>query len=157
MEPANVAMKPLFTLRAELAPRLDAGPGPIGARSYNAVVRGTFEGRRMRSEVLPGSADWMLVRPDGTMLMDARAVLRTDDGAVIHMTYGGRIVIATELMARVRDPGERERIDRDSYYLRTVPTFETGSGAYAWLNNIVAVGKGFLLEGGVGYDVFEVL
>ena len=157
MDISEVAVRPLFTLRAELGSREDAGPGPIGSRSYNAVVRGTFDGERLRGEVLPGSADWMLVRPDGTIAMDARAVLKTDDGAVIHMSYGGRILIPPELLAEVRDPARREGLDRSRYYLRTQPTFETGAGAYGWLNNVVAVGKGFLTAGGVGYDVFEVL
>lgn len=156
MEPVRITTEHLFTLRAELAPREDAGPGPIGSRSFNAVVRGTFEGPKLRGQVLPGSADWMLVRPDGSMLMDARAVLKTDDGAVIHMSYGGRIVIPPELMGEVRDPARREAIDPARYYLRTQPTFETGAGPYAWLNNVVAVGRGFLLAGGIGYDVFEV-
>lgn len=155
-EPSILAVEPLFTLRAELGPRRDAGPGPIGRRSYNAVARGSFEGPRLRGEVLPGSADWMLVRPDGTMVVDARAVLLTDDGAVIHMSYGGRIVIPPALADLARDPDQRERIDPASYYLRTIATFETGAAAYAWLNNVVCVGKGFLLADGVGYDVFEV-
>jgi hypothetical protein len=154
---AAVATAPLFTMRAELGQRRDAGPGPNGRRSYNAVTRGRFEGPRMRGEILPGSADWMLVRPDGTMIMDARAVLLTDDGAVIHMSYGGRIIIPPALTDKVRDPDERERVDPASYYLRTLPTFETGDGKYGWLNNIVCVGKGFLLTDGVGYDVFQVL
>jgi hypothetical protein len=34
--------------------------------------------------------------------------------------------------------------------------FETGAARYAWLNGIVAVGSGRLIEGGgVAYDVFE--
>lgn len=156
MDRQSLAMELLFTMRAELGPRRDAGPGPVGRRSYNAVTRGTFEGPRLRGEILPGSADWMLARPDGTIVIDARAVLLTDDGAVIHMSYGGRVVIPRELAEDVSDPELRERIDPARYYMRTLPTFETGAPAYAWLNNIVCVGKGFLLTDGVGYDIFEV-
>jgi hypothetical protein len=155
--PPTVAVEHLFTMRAELGPRRDAGPGPVGRRSYNAVERGSFEGPKLRGEILPGSADWMLVRPDGTMMMDARAVLLTDDGAVIHLSYGGRIIIPPNLLEAVRDPEERERIDPTSYYLRTLATFETGAEGYTWLNNIVCVGKGYLLADGIGYDIFSVL
>ena len=202
--PPTVAVEHLFTMRAELGPRRDAGPGPVGRRSYNAVERGSFEGPKLRGEILPGSADWMLVRPDGSIMMDARAVLLTDDGAVIHasyggqvnhpadlpeagaqtgklvrpdgsimmdaravlltddgavihMSYGGRIIIPPDLLEAVRDREERERVDPTSYYLRTLPTFETGAEGYGWLNNIVDVGKGYLLADGVGYDVFAVL
>jgi len=153
----GVAAEHLFTLRAEIGPRQDAGPGPTGSRSYNGVVQGAFEGPRLRGEILPGSADWMLARPDGSIEMDARVVLRTDDGAIIHMSYGGRIGIPADILAEARDPARRAALDPDRYYLRTAPTFETGAPAYAWLNNLVAVGKGRLLADGVGYDVFAVL
>jgi hypothetical protein len=36
--------------------------------------------------------------------------------------------------------------------------FETAAPRYAWLNGIVAIGSGRVLQGrGVAYDVFEVL
>src|SRR3954451_24887401 len=98
MKSATLATELLFTLRGELGAREDAGPGPVGSRSYNAVVRGAVEGPKLRGQVLPGSADWMLVRPDGAMEMDARVVLKTDDGSVIHMSYGGRIIIPPDLL-----------------------------------------------------------
>jgi Protein of unknown function (DUF3237) len=52
----------------------------------------------------------------------------------------------------------RHLIDPGRYYFRTTPVFETGAPEYAWLNAIVAVGSGRLIEaGGVAYDVFELL
>jgi hypothetical protein len=42
-------------------------------------------------------------------------------------------------------------------YFRTNPLFETGSKQYAWLNDIVCVGSGYLIEGGIAYKVFEVV
>jgi Protein of unknown function (DUF3237) len=37
------------------------------------------------------------------------------------------------------------------------PLFETGSSDYAWLNDVVAVGSGYLAEGAVAYRVAQVL
>jgi len=37
----------------------------------------------LRGEILPGSGDPLLFRADGSAVIDARAVLRTDDGAHI--------------------------------------------------------------------------
>ena len=34
-----------------------------------------------------------------------------------------------------------EAVDPASYYFRTVPQFETGAPAYAWLNDLVALGS----------------
>ncbi len=43
----------------------------------------------MRGRVLPGGADWQLVRPDGVAELEALYVLETDDGARIHVHNRG--------------------------------------------------------------------
>lgn len=147
----------LFTMSADLAPSLDAGEGPLGRRTLNAVSRGRFTGARLNGEINPGTGDWMLTR-GGVRVVDARVVLRTDDGALIHMSYGGRIMIPNDLIDGVRDLSLRHLIDPARYYFRTTPVFETGAEKYAWLNGVVSIGFGKLVEGGgVAYDVFEVL
>jgi hypothetical protein len=44
----------------------------------------------------------------------------------------------------------------DTYFM-SQPRFETGSPNYAWLNSVVAVAEGRLLENGVEYNVIECL
>ena len=44
-----------------------------------------------------------------------------------------------------------------NYYFRTNPLFETGAQQYAWLNDIVCVGTGYLVEGGIAYKVAQVI
>jgi len=151
------ALVHLFTMSAELAPSLDAGEGPLGRRTLNAVSRGRFSGANLSGEINPGTGDWMLTR-NGVRVVDARVVLQTDDGALIHMSYGGRIMIPNDLIDEVRDLSRRHLIDPARYYFRTTPVFETGSEKYSWLNGVVSVGIGRMVEGGgVSYDVFEVL
>ena len=82
---AGPGLTHLFTMRAALGARLDGGDGPLGRRVFNAASGGEFAGARLRGAVVPGSADWMLIRRDGSMVIDARAILQTDDGATIHM------------------------------------------------------------------------
>jgi hypothetical protein len=147
----------LFTLSAGLGSSDDTGEGSLGRRMRDSVGDGTFTGRRLRGELLPGSADWRLIRQDITSVVDARVMLRTDDGALIYMSYGGRVVVPPELLAQVRDPARRHLLDPSTYYFRTAPTFETGAEAYRWLNNIVCVGTGKLTAKGVDYEIFEVL
>ena len=144
----------LFTMRATLAPGLDGGDGPLGRRTLNTVAKGDFRGERLHGEINPGSGDWMLTR-NRIRVVDARVVLRTDDGALIHMSYGGRAVFPDRLEASMRDVASRHLIDPAQYYFRTTPSFETGAEQYAWINGIVAVGSGRLIEGGVAYDVYE--
>jgi uncharacterized protein DUF3237 len=153
---AGPGLPHLFTMQAALGARLDGGNGPLGRRVFSAASGGEFAGARLRGTVAPGSADWMLIRRDGAMVIDARAILQTDDGAIIHMTYAGRAVFPQDLLADVRDPARRHLIDPARYYMRTTPMFETGAEAYAWLNDIVCVATGRLTAQGLSYEVFEV-
>jgi hypothetical protein len=73
------------------------------------------------------------------------------------MTYGGRWITPLELRAEIADPAKRYRVDPAQYYFRTNPLFETGAERYAWLNDIVCVGSGYLIEGGIAYKVSEVM
>ncbi|HXQ08043.1 MAG TPA: DUF3237 domain-containing protein [Bradyrhizobium sp.] len=85
-------------------------------------------------------------------MIDARAILQTNDGATIHMTYAGRALFPAD----VRDPARRHLIDPARYYFRTTPLFETGAEAYAWLNDVVCVATGQLTGPGLNYEVFQV-
>lgn len=147
----------LFDMVVDLNPRLSIGGGPYGRRVLFGAAGGTFHGPRLHGDVLPGGGDWALFGPDGTMNLDVRLTLRTHDGALLYMTYGGRWVTPPELRDRLADPGERSTIDPDHYYFRTTPLFETGAEPYAWLNGTVCVGSGYLIEGGIAYKVSQVL
>jgi hypothetical protein len=60
---------------------------------------------------LAGGGDWALVRSGGAMARDVRLTLRTDDGAVVRMTYGGRWITPSELRADMADPVRRYQVD----------------------------------------------
>jgi hypothetical protein len=89
-------------------------------------------------------------------MLDVRGMLRTDDGALIYMSYTGRLVAPDEVFKRMLDPVQGSHVDPASYYFRTNPVFETGSEKYAWLNDIVAIGYGYMIDGGVAYRVFQI-
>jgi hypothetical protein len=146
----------LFDIVIDLNPRLNIGAGPFGQRILFGAAGGSFEGAKLRGEVLAGGGDWALFRADGAMTLDVRLTLRTHDGALIHMTYGGRCIIPSELRADFADPAKRLQLDPRRYYFRTNPLFETGSQQYAWLNDLVCIGSGYPVEGGIAYKVFQV-
>ena len=122
---------------------------PTDGWAKGPKISGTFQA--------PG-ADWLRVMPSGALRLDVRAVLKTDDGALIYMTYNGIIQ---------HSPESAERMSRgevltasDIPYFVTAPTFQTSSATYAWLNSVQAVSKMVeikLGEGGyVRYDTFIV-
>ena len=138
-----------------LPPTLELGATPAGTRRVFIVSGGTFAGDRLRGEVLAqGSSDLLLVRADGSSQQDVRLLLRTDDGAVVLMTYRGVRHASTEVNARI---ARGEAVASSEYYLRTVPFFETSAPTYDWLNRIVSVAVGERTTDGVTYDVFEIL
>lgn len=153
---ADIKTEPLFDMIVDLNRGLSIGDGGLGRRVLFGSAGGSFEGPRVRGEVLPGGGDWALFRPDGAMSLDVRLILRTHDAALIYMTYGGRWIVPSELRAEMKDPVKRFRVDPAQYYFRTNPLFETGSSQYAWLNDIVCVGSGYLVEGAVAYKVSQV-
>jgi hypothetical protein len=57
-----VQSRPLMTLRLNTAPIQDVGPGPRGARITCPITGGSFEGERLRGNVLPGGDDWTIKR-----------------------------------------------------------------------------------------------
>jgi Protein of unknown function (DUF3237) len=95
-----------------------------------------------------------LVRADGSSQQDVRLLLRTDDGALVLMTYRGVRHASPEVTARI---ARGERVTASDYYLRTAPFFETSSPKYAWLNKIVSIGMGERTPDGATYQVFEIL
>jgi hypothetical protein len=151
----ELTSRPLFTLSMTLHPIQELGPTPAGERRVVPVSGGRFEGERLSGEVLPhGGSDLLLTRADGSFQQDVRLTLRTDDGALMLMTYRGVRHAAPEVGDRI---ARGEAVGRSEYYLRIAPFFETAAPAHAWLNRIVAVGIGERRPGGVSYDVFEIL
>lgn len=154
---AGIATAHLFDVEFEIGEIHMVGNTPYGQRAIAILAGGTFAGPRLRGRVLPGGGDWGLFRADGTLSADVRACLETDDQALICVTYSGRWRISPDLLLRLGDPDQIDKVDPAEYYLRTTVLFETGAEKYAWLNDIVAVGTGRRTVKGISYAVHEVL
>ena len=102
------------------------------------VTGGSFEGERLRGKVLAGGGDWVTARSNGTMTLDLRVTLETDDGSLIYMTFTG-----------IRD-------DANGYF-RTVPRFETAAPQYTFLNRLLAVGTAEIRPEGPVHLIDEIL
>lgn len=149
----NVRTRPLFVMRLE-AQIVTIGGSPGADRRVGVVHGGAFEGERLSGDVLDGGADWQILRADGATTLDVRLILKTNDGALIGMTYRGLRHGPPDVLARL---ARAEAVDPTSYYFRTSPIFETAAEKYDWLNRIIAVGIGHRRADGPVYSVFEVL
>ena len=151
--PESLDLEMLFDGHVDLEPPQDLGTTPLGARRIFIVKGGTFEGPKMRGTMLRGGGDWWLGLGNRAGELDVRATLRTDDGAMMLMTYCGVLDVKPEVAGRALSG---EDVDPSEYYFRTTPRFETGAEQYAWLNKLVCVAIGWIGPNKVAYRVFAV-
>jgi hypothetical protein len=131
---------PLGTMTAELRKPLLLRGTPVGDRLIYEVESGQIEGERLRGKLKGQSAaDWLVASPDGTGTLDVRALVETDDGALVFLHYTGRVDLTAGAAA----------------HLYSTPQFETGDDRYRWLNKIQAVGKGTMRGTTLTYELYE--
>ena len=136
-EPRSPAFEYLGTLRAETGTRTLVENGPQGTRTIVQLVGGRLEGPRLKASVQTPAGDWITNRADGSYRLDVRLTLKTDDGALILVTYNG--------IGQTTNTGAS---------LRMAPLFETGDPRYAWLTRLQAVGVGERVGTAVKYDIY---
>jgi hypothetical protein len=144
-------LRHVYRLRAELSTPLEIGEEPAGRRRLIAYGEGRFAGPEISGAVLPGgSADWQLVRPDGSAAVEVRYTLQTDSGSLILVRSEGVRHGDPEVLARL---GRGEEVAPDEYTFRVATRMETADPDLAWLNDGVFVGVGAREAAAVIYDV----
>jgi hypothetical protein len=146
-------LQALLLAEITLAPPQELGETPLGRRRVIPITGGSFRGEKLAGRVLPGGADWQVIRSDGVAELDARYTLETSDGALIYVTNLGYRHGPPEILRRLAagDP-----VDPSLYYMRTTPRFETGAERYRWLNRTICVATGARRAAAVELEVFEV-
>ncbi|HEY1473506.1 MAG TPA: DUF3237 domain-containing protein [Pseudolabrys sp.] len=144
---------PIFTIHAELAAIMNLGRTPYGERRIIDIIGGTVRGPKLHGRILPGGADWQIVRSDGAADIQARYTIETDAGARILVTSDGLRHGPQAVMERL---ASGERVDPALYYFRTVMRFETADAGVDWLNRILALARGQREARSVRLDVYEV-
>ena len=149
-----VSEQPIFVISSPLGGIQKLGNTPYGERRIIDIHGGTVEGPKLRGKILPGGADWQIVRADGVVHLQARYTAETATGGRILIDAEGYRHGPTDVMERLaRD----ETVDPSLYYFRTFMRFETADPGSAWLNRILAIGYGARQKGAVRIEVYEVL
>ena len=135
-----IELIPLGTADVGISPIMLPGT-PSGTRVVVEITSVDCRGERLRAKLKGvAAADWAVVSPAGIGLMDVRLTLETDDGALIYVSYNGRVDLSGGL---------------DGATAYTAPRFETGDERYAWLNKVQAVAKGVINGGVLRYELYE--
>jgi hypothetical protein len=151
--PLEPSLQLLYTSSVQVGPPMIVGGIPHGERRIIPIQGGSFEGPKLSGKVLPGGADWQIIRPDGVAELEARYTLQTNDGALIYVLNRGIRSGSKEVMSRL---ARGEQVHPSEYYFRTRPIFETGAAKYQWLHRIVTVATGERLQNEVIITVYEV-
>jgi hypothetical protein len=144
----------IFSARVTVDAALDLGDVARGGRRIVPITGGDFSGPDISGEVLPGGADWKVLRSDGVAELEARYTLRTSDNALIYvrnhaLRHGPPEVIAALSAGRPTDPTQ--------YYFRGATFFETSSAKYAWLSKHIIVCTGERETAAVKLQFFQML
>lgn len=101
-----------------------------------------LEGERLQaSQRGTAAADWLTVGANGIGMLDVRYCVETDDGALVYVSYTGRVDLSGGTGAAP---------------VYATPLYETGDPRYTWLNKIQAVAKGLVDESRtLSYEVYE--
>ena len=114
----------VFEEVATLAPAKILGETPMGRRQSIPITGGTVSGPGISGQILPGGADYQLVRPDGVVMIDADYMIETDDHVTIHVRNVGIIVPPSK---------------GNQAYFWAAPRFDAPTGRYGWLNDAIFV------------------
>ncbi|MET3292416.1 UNVERIFIED_CONTAM: hypothetical protein ABID98_005113 [Brevibacillus sp. OAP136] len=131
----------------------ELGMTPKGRRRIIHITGGAFEGPNIKGNVLPGGADWQLIRSDGVKEIVARYTLQTDDGCMINVVNRGVLIDPNQEIEKLK---KGEYVSPEAYYFRTTPTFEAAGETYAWLNRPLFVGIGEPNSTGVMIKFYQV-
>ncbi len=152
-QPVKPSFELLFQAKVMLGEANYISHVPSGERRLIPITGGSFKGKKLSGDVLPGGADWQLVRPDGSAILHAKYVLRTNDNVLIYVENKGIRWGNPDVLAQL---SRGEAVDPSKYYFRTTPKFETGAPDYKWLNNIVTICSGVRLSDAVIIDFYKI-
>ena len=142
--PAAPGLQFAFEERVGLAPPLVIGPVAAGVRRIVPIGAGTFEGpgfegEGIRGRIVPGGADWQILRSDAIDELHARYTLETDRGALIYVLVRGMRSGPRDVMERLRSG---EVVDPALYYFRGAATLETSAAELLWMMRSVFIISG---------------
>jgi len=144
----------IFEARVTVDPPQELGDVGKGSRRIVPISGGEFSGPNLRGEVLPGGADWQILRSDGVAELEARYTLRTDDDALIYVRNIALRHGPSEVMAAL---AAGRSVDPNRYYFRGATFFETSAMRYAWVARHIIVCTGAREQARVTVKFYSVI
>ncbi|OJU54424.1 MAG: hypothetical protein BGN96_13155 [Bacteroidales bacterium 45-6] len=133
----------MWEAKVKVGNMIQVGESKRGTRRVIPILGGTFAGPQLKGVVLPGGEDWQLVRPDGDTELNARYLLKTDDGVVIQVMNNALIHTDSQTKA---------------FYCKSVIDLEAPRDSpYDFLNHAVFIGTLHIPELKPGEEPYVVI
>ena len=145
---------PIIRIEADLEEPQLFGKTPYGERRVINIVGGAVSGPRVSGKILPGGADWQIIRSDGVADIFAKYTFQIDGGGFVLVTSAGLRHGPPEVIAKL---AKGETVDPSLYYFRTCVRFETADTKAEWLNRVLTIAVGAREKMKVKLDLYEVL
>jgi hypothetical protein len=140
-------------ISVEVGAPITIGETGAGLRRVIPILGGTVRGPRLNGSVVPGGADFQLLRPDGVMELEAKYVLEATTGALIYVVNRG---LRHGPAAAVEKLMRGEPADPQLIYFRAAPTFETAAPEFKWMMRSLFVCTGRRLPNEVLLSLYEI-
>lgn len=116
----------IWDAKVKIANTINVGESKRGLNRVIPIIGGTFAGPKIKGEVLSGGEDCQLVRPDGDTELNARYLLKTDDGYIIQIL--NKALIHTDAKTK-------------AFYCKSVLDIEAPKDSpYDYLNHAIFIG-----------------
>jgi len=138
-DPPRPALEQAFRASIAVAAPRTLGQTPQGNRRIIDITGGEVSGPRLTGRILPGGADWQIVRADGVAVVEARYTIEVEGGALVYVQNFGYRHGPADVIARLY---LGEEVDPARYYFRSTPRFETAAPELDWLNRTIFVCSG---------------
>ncbi|EJT72248.1 hypothetical protein GGTG_09114 [Gaeumannomyces tritici R3-111a-1] len=148
-----------FRLKVDLNPKIGLGEGPWGLRNWVSFKGGEWSASWGGGAVEAGGQDAQLLIETKATYVDTRYLLITEDETPAHImvqTTGWRTG-PPDVLERLLDPVEGDKVPASDYRFRLFIRLETGDPRYYWVNEGMWLGSGIRRGSEVIYDGYRVL
>ena len=147
----DVQLEHICSYWATLSAREVIGPLSEGVRVNVYVTDGEVFGPKMKGRLRPVGGDWLTLRPDGVGILDVRASIELENGALIYTMYNGVAEFGTDGYDKFLKGAPPAFVP-----LRITPRYCTAHQDYLWVNRLQCVGIGEvdMQRLRVSYDVY---
>lgn len=132
---------------------IDLGGGDGVHRRIVPILGGRVIGPELTGRVLPGGADFQILRSGTLTELEARYAIETEEGEKVYVeNFGLRTGEADDIARLIAG----EEVDPSRIYFRSSPRLSSTSARWSWLGSRILVARGERRPDSVRLEVFVV-